>query len=82
MRKRQKMSDPNSCLNRAAEDELTFVLLGRDPAAVVAIRAWIEARVLLGKNAADDPQIVEAQEWIEAADRERREKEGGGRGVR
>lgn len=33
MRKKDELSDPNSCLSRAADDEWTFVLLGRDPAA-------------------------------------------------
>lgn len=33
MRKRDELNDPESCLNRARDDEQTFVLLGRDAAA-------------------------------------------------
>ena len=39
MTKRELLADPNSCLNRAADDEPVFVLLGRDPAAPFAISA-------------------------------------------
>lgn len=66
MRKRDELADPRSCMNRAADDEWTFVLLSRDAAAPVAVRAWIEERVRLGKNRRDDAQIVDAEEWIAA----------------
>lgn len=62
MRKRDELTDSKSCLNRAHDDELLFVLLARDPAAPVAIRTWVDERIRLGKNAASDPQIVEALE--------------------
>ena len=61
MRKRDELTDPKSCMSRAADDEMTFVLLGRDKAAPVAIRAWISERIRLGKNRPDDAQIVEAE---------------------
>jgi hypothetical protein len=70
VRKRDELADPNSCLNRARDDEWTFVLLGRDVAAPAAILAWAEERVRLGKNLPDDPQIVEARRWAEAVTRE------------
>lgn len=60
MRKRDELTNPASCMSRAKDDEMTFVLLGRDVAAPVAIRAWIAARIRLGKNAMDDAQIIEA----------------------
>jgi hypothetical protein len=44
MLRKEELSDPNSCLNRAKDNEMVFVLLERDPAAPVAIRAWIDAR--------------------------------------
>lgn len=50
MRKKEELSNPNSCMNRARESEMTFVLLGRDAAAPVAIRAWVRERLRLGKN--------------------------------
>jgi hypothetical protein len=64
MRKRDELTDPKSCMSRARDDEWTFVLLGRDLAAPVAVRAWIDERIRLGKNRPDDEQIVEAERWI------------------
>ena len=61
MIKSHELIDPTSCLNKAREDELLFVLLGRDQAAPAAIYAWIDERVRLGLNMADDPQIAEAR---------------------
>jgi hypothetical protein len=61
MRKQKELSDPNSCMSRARDDEMTFVLLGRDKAAPVAIRAWIQERIRLGKNTPQDAQIAEAE---------------------
>ena len=48
-------------MSRARDDEMSFVLLGRDVAAPAAIRAWIIERIRLGKNMPDDPQILEAK---------------------
>jgi hypothetical protein len=66
MRKHEEISDGSSCFNRAKSDEFLFVLLGRDRAAPAAVRAWIEERIRLGKNTPDDPQIIEALNWIDA----------------
>jgi len=74
MRKRDEITDPRSCLNKAHDHEWLFVLLGRDPAAIDAVRAWIEARVRLGRNARTDAKIVEAERWIETVKRETRAK--------
>lgn len=60
MRKHLELSDPSSCMSKARDNEMTFVLLGRDKAAPVAIRSWVKERIRLGKNRMDDPQIVEA----------------------
>ena len=60
MIKRNELTDPNSCMSRARDDEMTFVLLARDAAAPVAIRAWCDERVRLGKNKFGDEQICEA----------------------
>jgi hypothetical protein len=65
------LADPKSCLNKAREDEWLFVLLGRDESAVVAVRVWIEDRILRGKNRPDDPKIQEAESWIKSVLRER-----------
>lgn len=66
MLKRDELSDPNSCMNRAKDDELTFVLLGRDAAAPIAIRAWCLERIRLGKNEPGDEQIQEAMQCAAA----------------
>lgn len=60
MRKFQELSYAKSCLNKAKSNELIFVLLGHDPASPFAIEQWCEERVRLGKNKADDDQIIEA----------------------
>jgi hypothetical protein len=60
--KREELTNLNSCMNRALDDEMTFVLLGRDPAAPVAIRAWAQERIRLGKNTSRDLQITDALE--------------------
>jgi hypothetical protein len=64
MKKRDELTDPTSCMSRARDEEWTFVLLGRDRAAPVAVRAWIEERIRLGKNTRADAQILDAEEWI------------------
>jgi hypothetical protein len=72
MRKRYELTDPASCMSRARDSEMTFVLLGRDAAAPAAIRAWIAERLRLGKNRPDDPQIVEAERCARAMEAESR----------
>lgn len=60
MRKKEELSSDNTCMGHAHPDEMVFVLIGRDPAAPVAVRAWVAERLRLGKNAETDPQVVEA----------------------
>jgi hypothetical protein len=60
MIKREELTNPSSCMSRANDDEMTFVLLGRDMAAPKAIRAWVAERLRIGQNLPNDPQIVEA----------------------
>lgn len=60
MIKGAEAAHPDSCWNRAREDEIIFVLLGRDAAAPKAIRAWCNERIILGKNGPGDHQIREA----------------------
>ena len=62
MLKHVVIEDPESCLNKALAQEELFVLLARDPAAPVAIRAWIDERIRLGRNPPGDEQIREAYE--------------------
>ena len=62
MLKQDEIDHPASCLNKARDGERLFILLARDPAAPVAIRAWITERIRLGKNAPGDEQIRDAFE--------------------
>ncbi len=73
MRKRDELTHQGSCLNRARDDEWLFVLLGRDAAAPIAVRAWIEERIRIGKNQWADPQIVEALAWVRTVEAEQRQ---------
>lgn len=40
MLKRDEISDPKSCINRAADDEPVFVLRANDENAAPAVAAW------------------------------------------
>ena len=57
------MSD---CYANAGPDEPMFTLLARDIAAPVALREWIEYRIMFGKNEPGDPQIQETLDVIAA----------------
>jgi hypothetical protein len=73
MLKRDEINDQHSCLNNALEGERLFVMLARDPAAPVAIRAWVNERLRLGKNAPSDAQIMEALDCARRMEEERPE---------
>lgn len=71
MLKQDEVEYTESCFNKARDDERLFVLLSRDPAAPVAIRAWVKERIRIGKNTPGDAQIVEALDCAERMERER-----------
>lgn len=75
MIKRDEIEYSESCFNKARDNERLFVMLARDVAAPVAIRAWVAERIRLDKNKSDDPQIVEALECARLMEIERRETE-------
>ena len=60
MRAKDEFTRQDSCMNRAKPFEMVFVLLGRDKAAPVAIRAWCTERIRTGKNKGTDREIIEA----------------------
>ena len=60
MIKREELTNPQSCTNRAKDHEMCFVLLARDAVAPHIIRQWARERIRLGKNKPDDAQITEA----------------------
>ena len=59
------------CMAAARPDEMTFVLLARDPAAPAAIRGWCAARIGAGLNRHDDPKILEAMACAATMERQR-----------
>lgn len=78
MRKKDELSRTDSCVSHAHPEEMLFVLLSRDVAAPVAIRAWVAERLRIGKDVESDPTIVEAlriaetmesegRQWVDAA---------------
>lgn len=73
MIKREELTNPNSCMVRAKDDEMTFVLLARDVAAPATIRNWVNERLRLGKNQPSDPQITEALECAREMERQKKE---------
>lgn len=68
MLKRDELANPNSCLNKAKDDEPIFVLLGRDIAAPYAVRVWIQQRMQHGKNQPEDAQLTEATDLADSMD--------------
>lgn len=73
MLKANELTDSHSCINRAAPDEMVFVLLARDVCAPIVIRKWVELRIASGKNLATDSQILEALQAADYMERQRRE---------
>lgn len=72
MRKKDELSREHTCMQHAHPEEMVFVLLSRDAAAPVAIRAWVAERLRLGKNVEGDPQITEALECAKVMETEGR----------
>lgn len=72
MIKRDELTNPDSCMSRAQDDEPTFVLLARDDAAPDTILAWAAKRISIGKNTISDPQIKEALALADAMEEWRR----------
>lgn len=70
MRKIDEVLKTNSCLNKAKNNEMIFVLLGRDSAAPHAIREWCKERIRQNKNFPSDPQILEAIRCAEIMEKE------------
>lgn len=70
MRKKDELSLEHTCMSSAHPEEMVFTLLSRDPAAPVAIRAWVAERIRIGKNTAGDAQITEALACAETMESE------------
>ncbi len=70
MRKFDELDCPTSCLSRAKDEEMLFVLRSHDVAAPATVRAWIQERIRLGKNKPDDPELIEAEQCAQAMEQE------------
>lgn len=71
MTKLEMISDPNSCLNKAADDEIVFTLRSKDPEAAETIRDWARRRVAHCYDEADSPKILDALQIADAIDKQR-----------
>jgi hypothetical protein len=60
MIKAYELTEPNSCLSKAGDNEMLFVLRAKDPTAAETIRDWVERRIAAGLNAREDDKIQEA----------------------
>jgi phage-related baseplate assembly protein len=59
-------------MQHAHPNEMVFVLLSRDAAAPVAIRAWVAERLRLGKNVVEalvcaQTMEVEGRQWVRSS---------------
>ncbi len=61
----------HGCMAKAREDEMTFVLLARDPDAPGTIRDWIARRIASGANKPGDAKLVEAEHCARIMESER-----------
>lgn len=71
MRKYDEVNNPDSCLNRAQQNEMIFTLRGHDVCSPETIRDWCARRILRGKNKPNDIQITEALACADIMERER-----------
>ena len=71
MLKKDEVCNQSSCFNRAVDDEILFVLLGRDEDAPDTIRDWVRRRVARGKDSLFSPTITEALACANRMDAER-----------
>ena len=63
MIKRDELALPDSCLNKAADDEPVFVIRAKDAVAMATVMAWSNFRIVNGMNKPDDAKIQEATAW-------------------
>lgn len=73
MRKREELAVPDSCWNKAGDDERLFVLLERDMTMPDVIRYWVAKRIEKGVNREGDAQLEEALGLAQAIEDDHRE---------
>ena len=66
MTKREEINNPRSCLNRASDDEMVFVLRAQDKLAPILVRQWAQ----YAEEAGCPPgKIAEARACADAMER-------------
>ena len=60
MTKAEELADPNSCWNRAKDDQQVFVLVDHDPAFSGGIFLWAMLRIMYGCNEMTDAKVQTA----------------------
>ena len=71
MRKQQEIENPESCLNRAEDDEPLFVIRAKDKVSASAVRTWAEWAQMTGVH--EPEKIQEARDIAEDMENWRRE---------
>jgi hypothetical protein len=77
VKKSDELADPNSCLNKAGEDEILFVVLDRDEAFPGTVRFWIKERIKLGLNRPGDAKLLGAEQTAAEVERLQEERKHG-----
>lgn len=75
MRKRDELADPESTLNRAAEEEPLFVIRAKDKLSASMVRQWAEAAAMTGAH--EPEKIQEARQLAEIMESWRQENTDG-----
>ncbi len=71
MRKRDELANPESTLNRAAQEEPLFVIRAKDKLSASMVRQWAEAAAMTGAH--EPEKIQEARELAEIMESWRQE---------
>jgi hypothetical protein len=75
MRKRDELADPESTLNRAADEEPLFVIRAKDKLSASMVRQWAEAAAMTGAH--EPEKIQEARQLAEIMETWRQENTDG-----
>ncbi len=72
MLKADELTNPLSCINKAAPDEPVFVLRGKDPCAAYAVRMW--ANIAAHGSQHEPEKIAAARAWADIMEAYAREQ--------
>lgn len=73
MTKRENIDDPNSCWNKAADDEILFILRDKDLTFIPVLLFWVHMRIFMDIDLATSPKLTGALEIVDKV-REKRRK--------